>query len=268
MDLNLKGKITLITGGTAGIGLATAERFALEGASLILCGRRAEKLEEAKQRIHSLVPSTKILLVQADVTSTPNVEKMVLQADREFGRIDVLVNNAGTGIYKPFLEVTEEEVMHAMQMNFFAMFRVTQRVVPLMIRGGGGSIVNVTGTSGSSVFDAPFFSTCSGPAKAAENRFTKALSVELGPSNIRVNSVAPGRTNTPERLQLWSQEMGTGQEEAAATERHGWGKRICLPGHRWGEADEIAALVAFVASGACGFMTGSHLVADGGETRD
>jgi 3-oxoacyl-[acyl-carrier protein] reductase len=195
---------------------------------------------------------------------------MVSGTHAALGRIDVLINNAGTGIYKPFLEVTDEELLHGMQMNFFAMFRVTRQVVPIMIAQGGGAIVNIAGTSGSSVLDPPFFSTCTGPAKAAEIRFTKALAMEFGPKNIRVNAIVPGRVHAPERFERWRRDIAgrTGADVDPAALQRDWGARIVLPDHRWAEVEEIAKLAVFAVSPACGFMTGTALVADGGETRD
>lgn len=270
MDLSLAGKTALVTGGSAGIGFAIARTLAREGVAVAICGRRTDRLETAAAALRE-DSGGRIEIVQADVTVPADVDRLVPRATQALGRIDILVNNAGTGVYKPFLEVTEQELLHAMQMNFFSMFRVTQKVVPCMIEQGGGAIVNVSGTSGSSSLDPPFFSTCSGPAKAAENRFTKALAMELGPSNIRVNCVAPGRVRAPERFGRWIHDIGDAASnqaaDSAALQRE-WGKRISLPEHRWGEVDEIARLVAFAASPACGFMTGSLLVADGGETRD
>lgn len=270
MDLGLREKIALVTGGSAGIGRAIARRLAHEGASVVICGRRMARLEEAASVLRDETGG-RIEAVAADVTVPEDVAHLVQEVKRMFGRIDILVNNAGTGIYKPFLEVQEEELVQAMQMNFFAMFRVTQKVVPLMLEQGGGSIVNITGTSGSSTLEPPFFSTCSGPAKAAENRFTKALAMELGPSNIRVNCVAPGRVNAPERFERWVRDIAgeTGNQGIdAATLQREWGKRIRLSNHRWADIEEIANLAVFAVSSACGFMTGAILVADGGETRD
>jgi 3-oxoacyl-[acyl-carrier protein] reductase len=270
MDLQLVGKRALVTGSSAGIGLAVARQLLAEGARVALCGRRADRLESARRE---LVEGTggDVVTLQADVTVPADVDALARGIADRLGGLDILVNNAGTGIYKPFLEVTDEELVSAMQMNFLAMFRVTQRLLPLMLDAGGGAIVNVTGTSGSSVLDAPFHSTCSGPAKAAENRFTKALAIEFGPRNIRVNSVAPGRVNAPERFERWCADIAKRSGQTARTPdelKRSWGQRIALGDHRWAEIDEIARLVVFAASPACGFMTGALLVADGGETRD
>jgi 3-oxoacyl-[acyl-carrier protein] reductase len=184
-----------------------------------------------------------------------------------FGRIDVLVNNAGTGIYKPFLEVTEDDLVNGMALNFFAQFRVSQRVVPVMVRQGGGAIVNVAGCSGLQVLEPPFFSTCTGPAKAAEIRFTKALAAEVGRHGIRVNCVAPNFVVVPERAQAWLDKMnpqGLPHEELKAQ----WAARVALPGKRWCTVEEVASTVLFAASSAAGYTTGEVFVVDGGFGRD
>jgi 3-oxoacyl-[acyl-carrier protein] reductase len=270
MDLGMQGRTALVTGGSAGIGYATARRLLAEGVAVAICARRPDLLAESAGQLRRETNGV-VHTFEADVTDPASVERLVDEAARALGRIDILINNTGSGIYKPFLEVTEDELLHGMQINFFAMFRVTQRVVPLMIDAGGGAIVNVTGISGSTTLDPPFFSTCTGPAKAAENRFTKALAIELGPKNIRVNAVGPGRVDAPERFARWCRDIaarsGDDPSDPAALQRK-WGSRIALPENRWASVEEIANIVAFAASPACGCMTGSYLVADGGETRD
>lgn len=270
MDLQLKEKRALVTGSSAGIGFAVARHLLLEGAVVMLCGRRQDRLDAAANALRAETGG-RVEATIVDVTRLDEITTLATTCRQCFDGLDILINNAGTGIYKPFLEVTDEELTQAMQMNFLAMFRVTQRLLPLMLDSGGGTIVNITGTSGSSVLDAPFYSTCSGPAKAAENRFTKALAMEFGPRNIRVNSVAPGRVNAPERFERWCNDIAVRSGQKAMSPQQlqkEWGKRISLAGNRWADIDEIARLVVFAASPACGFMTGALLVADGGETRD
>jgi 3-oxoacyl-[acyl-carrier protein] reductase len=270
MDLGLSGKTALVTGASAGIGFAVARRLASEGVRVAICARRRDILEASAEALRQESGGT-VVAIQADVTQPDDVTRLVDTAFESLGSIDILVNNTGSGTYKPFLDVTEEELLHGMQINFFAMFRVTQRVLPLMIAAGRGSIVNVTGISGSTTLDPPFFSTCTGPAKAAENRFTKALAMEFGSSNIRVNAVGPGRVDAPERFARWCRDIAarTGEDASdPAALQLKWGSRIVLPDHRWASVEEIAALVVFAASPACGSMTGAYLVADGGESRE
>lgn len=266
MDLQLRNKVVVITGGSSGIGLGAARRFADEGARLFLCARRAEALERAAQDI-ARETGTQVAWASADVTRPAEVDALRDAVVARYGRVDVLVNNAGTGIYKPFLEVTEEDLARGMEMNFFAQFRVSQRFVPLMMDQGGGVIVNVAGCSGLQVLEPPFFSTCTGPAKAAEVRFTKALAAELGGHNIRVNCVAPNFVDVPERFSQWRNQMGPDAPSDQAL-RYEWASRVVLPGRRWSTVDEVASTILFAASSASSYTTGEVFVVDGGFARD
>jgi 3-oxoacyl-[acyl-carrier protein] reductase len=266
MNLQLEGKVVVITGGSSGIGLGAAQRFAQEGARLFLCARREGPLREAAAMI-AKATGAQVAVRVADVTQPADVDALRDAVLQTYGRADVLVNNAGTGIYKPFLEVTEEDLVSGMSLNFFAQFRVSQRFVPVMIGQGGGAIVNVAGCSGLQVLEPPFHSTCTGPAKAAEIRFTKALAAEIGRHNIRVNCVAPNFVEVPERTEKWIAQMN---REGLAPEalKARWAARVALPGKRWCTIDEVANTIAFAASQAAGYTTGEVFVVDGGFGRD
>lgn len=266
MNLQLAGKVVVVTGGSEGIGFGTAQRFAEEGARLFLCARREVPLKDAAQKIAAMT-GAQVAVCIADVTNPADVDAFRDEVLDRYGRVDVLVNNAGTGIYKPFLEVTEEDLANGMSMNFFAQFRVTQRFVPVMIKQGGGVIVNVAGCSGLQVLDPPFYSTCTGPAKAAEIRFTKALAAEVGQHGIRVNCVAPNFVEVPGRTQKWIAQMNT-QGLPPDELKARWAARVALPGKRWCTIDEVANTIAFAASEASGYTTGEVFVVDGGFARD
>lgn len=137
MDLNLKDKSVIVTGGSSGIGLATARTFAEEGARVVIAARRKEVLIEAADQI-SQSTGTQVDWVETDVREPADLDRLVNSVIDLHGRIDVLINNAGDGVYKPFLDVTDEELVHGTAVNFFAQFRLTQRVVPLMLDNGAG----------------------------------------------------------------------------------------------------------------------------------
>ena len=158
----------------------------------------------------------------------------------KLGHIDILVNNAGTGTLKPFLDVTDEELVDGMAINFFAQFRICQRIVPMMIARGGGRILNVSDQTGIMTLNPPFLSSCTGPAKSAEIRFSKVLVDETAPQeNIRVNCVIPGFINTPERFAKWEARAFTKRKlssEDAARERASWSNNQGMRDTRLGDA--------------------------------
>jgi 3-oxoacyl-[acyl-carrier protein] reductase len=263
MELGLAGKTALVTGGSKGIGLETARALAREGVKVLICARREAALAEAALDI-AQTTQTKIETQPLDVTRLDQIEAMPRLVREKLGRIDILVNNAGTGTYKPFLEVTDEELLDGMAINFFAQFRICQRIVPMMIAQGGGRIVNVSGETGIMTLNAPFLSSCTGPAKAAEIRFSKVLANELAPHGIRVNCVIPGFIHTPERFAKWEREMAKRKlgPEDAARERAAWSTNQGARDTRWGTPEEIANLIVFAVSDAASYINGAELVAD------
>jgi 3-oxoacyl-[acyl-carrier protein] reductase len=263
MDLGLAGKTALVTGGSKGIGLETARALAREGVRVLICARRPEALADAARDIMQTTQQ-KIETHPLDVTKIDEIAAIPRIVGEKLGRIDILVNNAGTGTYKPFLEVTDEELVYGMAINFFAQFRICQRVVPLMIAQGGGRILNVSGETGIMTLNPPFLSSCTGPAKSAEIRFSKVLANELAPHNIRVNCVIPGFIHTPERFAKWEREMAKRRlsPEEAERERALWSTNQGTRDTRWGTPEEIANLIVFAVSDAASYINGAELVAD------
>src|ERR1700746_3857779 len=180
MELGLANKTALVTGGSKGIGLETARALAREGVKVLICARRESALADAARDIMRTTQA-KIETHPLDVTKVEQIQTIPRVITDKLGRIDILINNAGTGTYKPFLEVTDEELVEGMAINFFAQFRICQRVVPRMIAprarprgvaGGGGGMRKVSGHRGIIPLTPPFLSSCTGPAKSAEIRFS------------------------------------------------------------------------------------------------
>src|SRR5258708_25529054 len=229
-ERGLANKTALVTGGSKGIGLETARALAREGVKVLICARRESALADAA---HDIMQTTqaKIETHSLDVTKLEQIETIPRVVKDKLGHIDILINNAGTGTYKPFLEVTDEELVDGMVINFFAQFRICQRIVPMMIAQGGGRIVNVSGQTGIMTLNPPFLSSCTGPAKSAEIRFSKVLANQLAPPHIHVNCVIPRFLNTPERFVKWERELARRQlsPEDAASERSLWSSiRACV----------------------------------------
>jgi len=264
MDLNLNDKIVCITGGSRGIGLASAITFAAEGAKVIICARDAGRLEEAVERVRAATGVT-IDAVQTDVTKVEDIERLGQHVERNYGKLDVLVNNAGTGIYKPFASVTNADLMEGMAINFFAQFRVTQRMLDLLAKPGNSVVINVSGRTALRG-NFPPGSSCTGPAKAAEVRFSIDLATELAELGIRVNCVVPGVVESDDRFKLWEgQALNRSLDDKSADAvRRGLEKTSVPKGQRWGQPSELADVIAFLASPRASYINGVALTVDGG----
>jgi 3-oxoacyl-[acyl-carrier protein] reductase len=259
MDLGLKDKVMVITGASKGIGYAAAHLFAREGARVVISARRENDLQIAKDTIAKETGGD-IAAIAVDVTVVDDLDRLTDFMRKQYGRVDILVNNAGTGTYKPFLEVSDDDLEYGMAINFFAQFRLSQRIVPMMMKTGGGSIINVSGRTAYQAANPPG-SSCTGPAKAAELRFTTDLADELRPHNIRVNCVVPGVVITPERFDKWERESGGNDyDEAVALTRR---DKIVKEFGPWGNADEVADTIVYLASSRASYVNGVSLLVDG-----
>ena len=262
MDLKLKNKTVLITGASKGIGFTAALTFAAEGARVAINARGVDDLRLAANQIRTTT-GAEILEFPADVTNRDSLTTMVDAVIEKWGCIDILINNAGMGLYRGFLEATEDDLLQIFQFNYFSAFRLSQLVVPHMIKNGGGSIVNVGGITGAQAVSRPNFSTVSGPTKAAMLNFTKALATEVGPKNIRVNIVMPGLTVTP-RFQEKIKTATGGDAEKGNAEMQRWGQDIVLPNHAWATPEQVADVIVFVASERASYLTAASVNVDGG----
>jgi len=264
MDLNLNGKIVCITGGSRGIGLATALAFAQEGAKVLICARDAARLDQAAQQVRAAT-GVGIDALLCDVTQDEDIERLRQHVASAYGRLDVLVNNAGTGIYKPFASVTRQDLQDGMAINFFAQFRVTQQMLDLLAKAGSSVIINVSGRTALRG-NFPPGSSCTGPAKAAEVRFSIDLATELAELGIRVNCVVPGVVESVDRFKLWEgQALDRSLDDAAADAVRRDLEKSSLPtGQRWGQPAEIADVIVFLASSRAAYVNGAALTVDGG----
>ena len=199
------------------------------------------------------------------MTKLADIDKLIAYLQNRFGRLDILVNNAGTGIYKPFASVTDDELQDGMAINFFAQFRVSQRALPLLKKSNFPSIINISGrTAVRGNF--PPGSSCTGPAKAAEVRFSVDLATELAEFGIRVNCVIPGVVKSEERLRLWESQAAGGQWQAdTAIAKRDKLETVSVPkGQTWGVPIDIANIVVFLASPRASYVNGAALTVDGG----
>jgi NAD(P)-dependent dehydrogenase (short-subunit alcohol dehydrogenase family) len=230
----LTGKSAIVTGGSKGLGTAMAAGLASAGADVLLASRHLEEAESAAQQIAADF-GRRAIGVAADVTDPRQVDAMVERAIKEFGKVDVLINNAGVNIRGPIDELSYEQFRQVQQINVDGLWLVSRAVVPHMKQQGGGRIINMASTLGLVGLENRTPYTAS---KGAVVTMTRGLALELAPHNILVNAICPGPFLTP-----MNEPIG-----------------------RWGKMQEIQGAAIFLASDAGSYVTGSMICVDGGWT--
>jgi NAD(P)-dependent dehydrogenase (short-subunit alcohol dehydrogenase family) len=261
MDLELTGKVALVTGGSVGIGLAVAEALAREGVSLLLCARNEERLIRESARI-ARESGVRALGVKADVSSASDLAALAARAEKEFGGIDILVNNAGTGSAETILEAPDEKWQSFWDLHVMSAVRLARLAVPMMRRRGGGVIIhNASICARQPLWYEPIYNT----TKAALSMFSKCLANEVIKDNIRVNTINPGLILTPDwhkSATLLSKEKGITPEEyldQIAKEN--------APIGRFASPAELARFFVFLCSPCASYCVGSTYYVDGGWLR-
>jgi NAD(P)-dependent dehydrogenase (short-subunit alcohol dehydrogenase family) len=244
--MRLANKTAIITGGGSGIGQACAWAFYQEGANVVLFGRREDKLKETAQELGS-----RALTVQGDMTQSEDLDRLVQETRSKYHRIDILVNSAGLFQGAPLHEISDEQYDEMMDINMKAVFRLTQRVLPVMMEQKSGSIIHISSILG--IIAVPQVAAYN-ISKGALNQFSRSIAVEYGSYNIRSNSICPGLINTDMTADLMKDE-DLMQE---------WSKDY--PIGRFGEPEDVANACLFLASEESSFVTGAVLPVDGGFT--
>lgn len=246
---SLDGRVAVVTGGTRGLGEGFAAALAEAGASVMLVGRDEERGSEVKAAM--LERGLAADFVTADVTVPDDVARILATTLERFGRVDVLVNNAGACVHAPALEVTDEDWRHVMDVNLDAVWQCARTFGRHFVDQRSGVIVNIGSMSGF-VVNRPQWQPAYNASKAAVHHLTRSLAAEWGPHGVRVNALAPGYIKT---------DMSPVDEPRF---RRHWIEDAPL--ERYGTVEELAPAIVFLASDASSFVTGSVLVADGGYT--
>lgn len=242
----LDGKIALITGGSTGIGLATAKLFQHEGAQVILTGRNAGSIAAAEKEL-----GPGVVAIASDTGNLQDIGSLIDRIRQQFGRIDILFANAGIARFQPFGEIEESFFDEHFNINVKGLYFTVQKALPLIPSGGSilltASVVSKKGFSGSSVYAA---------TKAAVRSFGRTLATELAPRGIRVNTISPGPIATP----LFA-KMGLSQEATEQVQQN-MARGVALK--RLGTSEEIARAALFLSSDDASYVIGTELFADGG----
>ena len=244
--MRLQNKVTIITGGSRGIGYATAEKFLKEGATVILTASTRENAENAAAKLQERYPEAKVAGISPDLTDLTSVREAFRQVVDRYGRIDILINNAGVSESTPFTEYTEETFDKVMDLNVKGVFNATRAASECMIARGSGvilstsSMVSISGQPSGFAYPA---------SKFAVNGLTVSLARELGPKGIRVNAVAPGITET-DMMKAVPQEVIQPMIDR-------------IPLRRLGQPEDIANAFVFLASDEASYITGVVLSVDG-----
>jgi len=244
----LQGKVAIVTGASRGIGLAIAETFAREGATVVICGRKQETLDQVASKVKGV--AGKLFPLACHVGRPEEIKRLVETTHREFGKVDILVNNAATNIAQgPVLQVDEGQFDKMVEVNLKSAFRLTQAVAPGMCERGWGSIINISSIAGLRPgADGMLYSM----TKAALNMMTRSYALELGPKGVRVNAIAPGLVQTVLSEFHWKDENKLKLAIDSQPIKH------------LGQPQEIAEVALLLASDHGSYITGQAIVVDGG----
>ena len=258
LDLGLQGKVAIVTGASMGIGKAIAATMAAEGANVVITARGVEQLSAAAREIER--SGGGVLPVALDVNDPDTAPTLIQAALQKFARLDILVNNAGGFYNGSVLTLDDQKWYDAFDYNVLSIARVSRAAIPHLRESGAGRIVNVASIAGKELG----FSFAYSVAKTAAIALTKQMSEQLAPDGITVNCVCPGLIRTP-AWEPWAEERA--KELGVTVDQFFLDRAAPVPLKRFGTSEEVAGLVAFLASSQAGYITGSSMTIDGGYVR-
>ena len=248
---NLKDKVCVITGASSGLGRQMAEGFARQGANLVLLARRVEKLEEAKRELETF--GVRVLAIKCDVTKTEDIDNAALITENLFGKVDILINNAGASKDKGVLDMSDEEWDFTIATDLTSVFKVTRAFANIMKKNNYGRIINIAsmyGLVGNTALNTVAYHS----SKGGVVNFTRAVAAELAKYNITCNAICPGYFETELTRDVLKTEEFTNYMKST------------VPMGRYGHAGELNAGAIFLASDEASYVTGVILPIDGGYT--
>jgi 3-oxoacyl-[acyl-carrier protein] reductase len=255
MDLQLSGKIAIVTGSSKGLGLASARALVEEGCRVTICARGEAALNEAAAALEAVAGSKGVLAVAADLATAGGVEAVIARTVEAFGGLDILVNNIGLAKGAGIVDTSDADWQAAFDQTLFPAVRASRLAVPLMRKRGGGAILMIASIWGRESGGRMTYNA----VKAAEISLAKAMAQQLAKDNIRVNSVAPGSIRFPGGS--WDRRVQEAPDEMAAFVRSE------LPFGRFGRPEEVGAVVAFLASARASWISGASVTVDGCQSR-
>ncbi len=260
MDLGLGGKVAIVTGGSKGIGRATALALAQEGVDVSICARGVEALEEAAAEIRSRT-GHRVLAVRADMTALEDIQRLVATTVAQLGGVDILINNAVNSIAAPFMELPDEAWLNHINVKVMGYVRCAREVIPYMKRRGGGRIINIGGMAARSV---GALTNSNGVTNSAVSNIAKNLADQVATDGILVNCIHPGTTRTPRQAMMLERRARDANVSIEEAERLSVAD---IPIGRMIEPEDVADLVLFLVSNRASAITGQTIAIDGGAGR-
>jgi len=255
MDLQLKGRVALVTGSSRGLGLASATALVDEGCQVVICARGAETLNQTAEALRRRAGDASVTAIATDLSTADGVASVIDGAVAAYGGLDILVNNVGVARGAAIVDTSDAEWQDAFDQTLFPAIRASRLAVPHMRRRGGGVIIMIASIWGRESGGRMTYNA----VKAAEISLAKAMAQQLAGDNIRVNSVAPGSISFPGGS--WHKRQQEDPEGIAAFVAHD------LPFGRFGRADEVGDVVAFLASPRASWISGASIPVDGCQSR-